>query len=157
MRPLAIFCSSLAAIALLSTYCSAVWAQGTVTLEASASCYAVGDTVAFTLANDRDSTIWMPHDPVWSIWDTSADTLIYPYYVFWVIVSLGPDSSATYQWPQIDYHFNQVAQGNYAVNVGYSKRLEPWNAGNTVTDTFYIGGASMVEPGTWSGIKALYR
>jgi hypothetical protein len=117
----------------------------------------VGDTVDFTLANGRDSTIWMPHDPVWSIWDATADTLIYPYYVLWVIVSLGPDSSVTYQWPQIDYHLNQVSQGNYAVNIGYSKRMNPWDASHTVTDTFYIGGPSRVEPGTWSSIKALYR
>jgi len=137
--------------------CFTAVAQGSVTLETSEACYAVGDTVSFTLYNGRDSTIYMPHDPVWSVWDASADTLIYPQFVLWVSVPLGPDSSLTYDWPQIDYHLNQVSQGNYAVSVGYSKRMSPWDASHTVTDTFYIGGASRVEPGTWSGIKALYR
>ena len=87
--------------------------QGTVTLEASSDCYAVGDTVRFTLMNGSDSTIYMPHSPVWSVWDASADTLVFPALVLWIIVGLGPDSSATYQWPQIDYHLNQVSQGPY--------------------------------------------
>ncbi len=156
MSPCSRVCLCLAALSLAAA-CSAASAQGLVTLNASQSCYAVGDTVAFTLYNGRDSTIYMPHDPVWSVWDATADTLVFPSTVFWVIVPLGPDSSATYLWPQIDYHLNQVSAGNYAVDVGYSKRMDPWDASHTVTDTFYIGGASRIEPGTWSSIKALYR
>ena len=40
-----------------------------VTLQTSAECYAIGDTVSFTLTNGRDSTIYFPCLPVWSIWD----------------------------------------------------------------------------------------
>jgi hypothetical protein len=134
-----------------------VAAQGSVTLETSDYCYTVGDTVSMTLTNNRASRIYMPHSPVWSIWDVSADTLIYPSTVFWIIVPLGPDSSETYKWPQIDYHLNQVSQGSYWVEVGYSNQMEPWDPSNTVTDTFYIGGASNTDRGTWGGIKALYR
>lgn len=157
MRPCSSSWSLLAALALLTIFSSAVSAQGEVTLDASRSCYAVGDTVAFTLYNGRDSTIYMPHDPVWTIWDASADTLVFPSAVFWVIVPLGPDTSATYHWTQIDYHLNQVSAGSYAVSVTFSRRMEPWDASHTVTDTFYVGGASVEEQGTWSSIKALYR
>lgn len=131
--------------------------QGTVTLEASSDCYAVGDTVRFTLMNGSDSTIYMPHSPVWSVWDASADTLVFPALVLWIIVGLGPDSSATYQWPQIDYHLNQVSQGPYRVEVTYSPQMSPWNPNSTVTDSFYVGGASATEPSTWGRIKSLYR
>lgn len=134
-----------------------VAAQDSVTLETSEACYAVGDTVSITLTNNRDSRIYMPHSPPWSIWDASADTLIWPSMVFWVIVPLGPDSSETYKWSQVDNHFNQVPEGSYWVEVNYSHQLEPWDASNTVTDTFYIGGPSATEPGTWGGVKALYR
>jgi hypothetical protein len=133
-------------------------AQATdVTLESSEDCYAVGDTVYFTLSNHRDSTIYMPCLPPWSIWDASADTLVYPGTVFWVIVGLGPDSSETYGWSQIDYRLNQVTQGTYWVEVTYSRRLNPWNAAFTVVDTFYVGGASSLEVSTWGRVKALYR
>jgi hypothetical protein len=132
-------------------------AQDSVSLETSEYCYTVGDTVSFTLTNNRDSAIYMPHLPEWSIWDVSGDTLVYPSTVFWIIVSLGPDSSDTFYWPQIDYHLNQVSQGSYWVEVTYSPQLEPWNPNYTVTDTFYVGGASTTEPGTWGDIKALYR
>jgi hypothetical protein len=151
-----LFVSAVVFVAVLGGL-AAVSAQDSVTLEASESCYAVGDTVAFTLTNNRDSTIYMPCSPEWSIWDTSADTLIYPNTVFWVIVPLGPDSSETYKWPQFDYHLNQVSQGTYAVNITYSPQLVPWDPSYTVTDTFYIGGASAVEPGTWGGIKRLFK
>jgi hypothetical protein len=149
--------SAVIAAALVAAGFSAASAAGTVTLVASDDCYAVGDTVSFTLANGRDSTIYMPHSPVWSIWDAAADTLVYPSIVLWVIVSLGPDSSETYKWPQIDYHFNQVSQGSYLVTVTYSPTLEPWNPNFTVQDSFYVGGASTVEAGTWGSIKSMYR
>jgi hypothetical protein len=128
-----------------------------VTLETLEDCYAVGDTVHFTLTNNRDSTIHMPCLPPWSIWDASADTLVYPNTVFWMIVGLGPDSSETYGWSQIDYHFNQVPQGQYWVEITYSRRLVPWNPAFTVADTFSIGGASSLDTGTWGSIKSLYR
>lgn len=132
-------------------------ASGTVTLVASDDCYVVGDTVSFTLSNGLDSTIYMPHSPVWSVWDATADTLIFPGSVFWVVVALGADSSETYKWPQIDYHLNQVGQGPYRVEVTYSPTLEPWNPNVTVQDSFYVGGASDVEVGTWGSIKSMYR
>ena len=151
-----LLCSTMV-LATMIAMAAAASAQDSVTLETSEYCYTVGDTVSFTLTNNRDSTIYMPHSPVWSIWDVSADTLIFPSPVFWIIVPLGPDSSETYDWPQIDYHLNQVSQGSYAVEVGYSPQLEPWDPSYTVTDTFYVGGASPVELGTWGGIKALYK
>lgn len=132
-------------------------ADGTVTLLASDDCYAVGDTVSFTLTNDLDSAIYMPHLPVWSVWDAGADSVVYPQDVFWVVVSLPGDSSATYEWPQTDYHQNQVSQGLYRVKVTYSPTLEPWNPSFTVQDSFYVGGASDVEARTWGKIKSLYR
>jgi hypothetical protein len=132
-------------------------ASADVTLETSMECYAVGDTVYFTLDNQRDSTIYMPCSPPWSVWDASADTLVFPGTVFWVIVGLGPDSSETYGWSQIDYHLNQIAQGTYWVEITYSRRLDPWNAAFTVADTFYVGGASAVDVSTWGRIKGMYR
>jgi hypothetical protein len=157
MKPcVRLFCCTMVLAAMLAVVAAAC-AQDSVTLETSEYCYTVGDTVSFTLTNNRDSTIYMPHSPVWSIWDVSADTLVYPSTVFWVIVPLGPDSSETYTWPQIDYHFNQVSQGNYSVEVGYSPQMVPWDPSYTVTDTFYVGGASALELGTWGGIKALYK
>jgi hypothetical protein len=132
-------------------------AQDSVILETSEYCYTVGDTVSFTLTNNRDSTIHIPHSPEWSVWDASGDTLIFPSTVFWVIVSLPADSSDTYYWPQIDYHLNQVAQGTYWVEVTYSPQLVPWDPSFTVTDTFYIGGASATDLSTWGNIKGLYR
>lgn len=131
--------------------------QDSVTLVTSEDCYVVGDTVSFTLTNNRDSTIYMPHSPVWSIWDATGDTLVYPASVFWIVVPLGADSSETYRWPQIDYHLNQVPQGPYWVEVTYSPQLEPWNPAFTVTDSFYVGGATATEYGTWGRIKSIYR
>ena len=110
MRPcVRLLCSTMVLAAMIAV-AAAASAQDSVTLETSEYCYTVGDTVSFTLTNNRDSTIYMPHSPVWSIWDVSADTLIFPSPVFWIIVPLGPDSSETYDWPQIDYHLNQVSQ-----------------------------------------------
>lgn len=149
--------SLLTAGAIILAGFGAASASGTVTLVASDDCYVVSDTVSFTLTNGLDSTIYMPHSPVWSIWDAGADTLIFPASVFWVVVPLGPDSSETYKWPQIDYHLNQVSQGPYRVEVTYSPTLEPWNPNFTVQDSFYVGGASAVEVGTWGSIKSLYR
>ncbi len=149
--------SSILVMIAASAACGAACAQGTVTLEVSQDCYVVGDTVSFTLTNNLDSTIYMPHSPVWSIWDTAADSLVYPYNVFWLITSLGPDSSETFKWPQIDYHLNQVGQGPYRVQVTYSPSLEPWNPNFTVQDSFYVGGASAADAGTWGSIKAMYR
>jgi hypothetical protein len=149
--------AAILAVALVLAGLGAAFAQGTVTLEASSDCYAVGDTVRFTLTNNTDSTIYMPYSPVWSVWDASADTLVYPYLVFWVTVPLGPDSSETYLWPQFDYHLNQVSQGPYWVEVTYSPQLVPWNPNSTVIDSFYVGGASATEPGTWGSIKSMYK
>ncbi len=157
MKPCARLFATIVTVALVLIGLGVAFAQGTVTLEASSDCYAVGDTVRFTLTNNRDSTIYMPHSPVWSVWDASGDTLVYPASVWWVIVPLGPDSSETYKWPQIDYHFNQVGEGPYWVEVTYSPRMVPWNPNFTVTDSFYVGGASTTEPGTWGSIKSLYR
>ncbi|MGD9140454.1 MAG: hypothetical protein PVJ42_02835 [bacterium] len=147
----------IAAAAIVMPGFGAASADGTVTLLASDDCYAVGDTVSFTLANGLDSAIHMPHVPVWSVWDTGADSVVYPQDVFWVVVSLPADSSATYKWPQIDYHLNQVSQGLYRVKVTYSPTLEPWNPSFTVQDSFYVGGASDVELRTWGRVKSLYR
>ena len=145
------------AVAVMAIGCQAAYAQGTVTLDASSDCYAVGDTVRFTLANGLDSTIYMPYSPVWSVWCATGDTLVFPNLVYWVTVPLGPDTSETYTWPQIDYHLNQVSQGPYWVEVTYSPQLVPWNPSFTVTDSFYVGGASAAEPSTWGSIKALCR
>ena len=145
------------AVAMALAGAGVVSAGGTVTLEASEDCYVVGDTVSFTLTNGLDSTIHMPHSPVWSVWCATGDTVVYPNIVFWVIVPLGPDSSETYKWPQTDYHLNQVAQGPYWVEVTYSPQLVPWNPSYTVTDSFYVGGASATEQGTWGSIKSLYK
>lgn len=157
MKSCASLFAVIVAVAIVLIGFQAASGQGTVTLEASSDCYAVGDTVRFTLTNNRDSTIYMPCSPVWSVWDASADTLVYPALVLWVIVPLGPDSSETYQWPQIDYHFNQVSQGSYWVEVTYSPQMVPWNPNFTVTDSFYVGGASATELSTWGSIKSLYR
>ena len=157
MKNCARLCAVLAALGVLLLAGQAAIAQGTVTLEASSDCYAVGDTVRFTLTNGLDSTIYMPHSPVWSVWDATGDTLVFPNLVYWITVPLGPDSSETYKRPQIDYHLNQVSQGPYWVEVTYSPQLEPWNPNFTVTDSFYVGGASAAEPSTWGSIKSLYR
>ena len=126
-----------------------------VTLNTSQTCYASGDTVAFTLANNSDSVLWMNRMPVWSIRDVSADSLIYPLYVYWVYVSLDTNESATYQWDQCDYHGNQVAAGTYLVKVSGTLGLA--GPGVTVADTFDIGGASPVESETWGRLKSLWR
>jgi hypothetical protein len=144
-------------MAVLLLACGMATASGTVTLVASEDCYVVGDTVSFTLTNGLDSTIYMPHSPVWSVWDAAADTVVYPYIVLWVIVPFGPDSSETFNWPQVDYHLNQVGQGPYEVKVTYSPTLVPWNPAFTVQDSFYVGGASDIEEGTWGSIKSMYR
>ena len=157
MKSCASLFAAIVAVAVVLIGFQAASGQGTVTLEASSDCYAVGDTVRFTLTNNTDSTIQMPHSPVWSVWDASGDTLVYPALVFWVTVPLGPDSSETYQWPQIDYHLNQVSQGPYWVEVTYSPQLVHWNPNFTVTDSFYVGGASATEQSTWGSIKSLYR
>jgi hypothetical protein len=149
--------SVIMAVAVVLVGFEAASAQDTVTLVTSDDCYVVGDTVSFTLTNNLDSTIYMPHSPVWSIWDATGDTLVYPSTVFWVVVPFGADSSETYKWPQIDYHLNQVPQGPYWVEVTYSPQLEPWNPAFTVTDSFYVGGASVTEQGTWGSIKSMYR
>lgn len=39
--------------------------------------------MAFTLANSSGSVLWVSHIPVWSIRDASADSLVYPLFVFW--------------------------------------------------------------------------
>jgi hypothetical protein len=130
-----------------------------VTLETSLECFEIGDTVTFTLTNNRDSTIYMPHDPPWLVFDASADTLIYPSIVLWVIVTLGGDSSATYDWDQIDYHWNQVPEGTYWVQISYSEQLEPWEL-NTVADTFEVKTdcpSTGTEGATWGSIKRLFR
>jgi hypothetical protein len=126
-----------------------------VTLQTSAGCYAVGDSVRFTLSNGLDSTIYFTHLPVWSIWDDAADTLVFPLFVFWVITGLGPDSSATYAWDQRDYGGNQVAAGTYRVEVDYN--LGQPGTGATVADTFLIGGQSPTQLTSWGAIKSMWR
>jgi hypothetical protein len=130
-----------------------------VTLETSADCFEVGDTVSFTLTNDRDSTIYMPHEPPWLVYDASADTLIFPSTVLWVIVPLGGNSSATYEWDQRDYHLNQVPEGTYSVKISYSEQLDPWDL-STVSDTFDVKTecpGTGVETTNWGSIKRLFR
>jgi hypothetical protein len=127
-----------------------------VTLQTSAECYAVGDTVRFTLTNGLDSTIYFPCLPVWSIWDNTADTLVYPQIVLWVITGLGPDSSETYAWDQRDYGGSQVATGTYRVEVRYSRQMDPWNL-VSVADTFQIGGPTPTESMSWGALKALWK
>ena len=132
---------------------------GEVTLTALQDCYEPGDTVSFTLANDRDSTIYMPHDPVWTIYDNIADTLVYPSLVLWVIVSLPGDSSATYTWNQDDYHFNPVPAGTYRVDISYSPQMDPWSL-STVSDTFDLKSdcpSTASDRGTWGEVKRLFR
>jgi len=130
-----------------------------VTLESAFDCYEAGDTVSFTLTNDRDSTIYMPHSPVWVVYDLSADTLVFPLNVFWVIVPLGPDSSETYVWDQKDYLSTQVDTGEYVVRVSYSERMEPWEL-NALADTFAIREdcpSTATWETTWGSLKSLFR
>ena len=148
---------AVSAVAVILVLAACAFAQSSVTLVASEDCYVVGDTVSFTLSNGLDSAIYLPCSPAWSVWDATGDTLVFPNTVFWVITSFGADSSETYKWPQIDYHLNQVAQGPYWVEITYSPTLEPWNPAYTVTDSFYVGGASTTEYGTWGRIKSMYR
>jgi len=134
-------------------------AAGEVTLESTLDCYEVGDTVSFTLTNGLDSTIHMPHSPVWAVFDLAADTLIYPSLVLWVIVPLGPDSSETYVWDQKDYFFTQVDTGRYEVRVSYSEQLDPWEL-NALADTFAIQEecpSTGTNETTWGSLKALFR
>jgi len=123
-----------------------------ISLDTSQSCYASGDTVSFTLANDSDSVLWVSHIPVWSIRDVSADSLVYPLFVFWGYVSLDTSESAVYQWDQRDYHGTQVPAGTYLVKVGGT--LGMLGPAVTVADTFDIGGASATIPDSWGNLKS---
>lgn len=125
-----------------------------ITLNTSKTCYASGDTVAFTLTNASDSVLWMPHLPVWSIHDVSADSLVYPLFVYWMYVSLDTSASATYKWDQRDYHGTQVSAGSYLVEVGGT--LGMLGPGVSVADTFDIGGASGAVPETWGRVKSFW-
>jgi len=125
-----------------------------ITLNTSQTCYASGDTVSFTLTNASDSVLWVPHIPVWSIRDVAADSLIYPFFVFWSYVSLDTSQSASYTWDQRDYHGTQVSTGSYLVEVGGTLGLS--GPGVSVADTFDIGGSSSTVPETWGWLKSLF-
>ena len=130
-----------------------------VTLDASRDCYELGDSVSFTLTNNRNSTIYMPHDPTWTVFDAGADTLVYPSVYLWVIVTLAGNSAVTYTWTQTDYHSNSVPAGRYWVEVSYSPQMDPW-AVTTVADTFDIKvncPSTALEASSWGSIKRLYR
>lgn len=130
-----------------------------VTLVTSSGCYELGDTVSFTLTNNLDSTIYMPRSPVWTIYESASDSLVYPSVVLWIIVPLSGNSDATYTWPQTDHHGNAVAAGTYWVEVRYSPQMEPWVV-STVADTFDIKAScpsTAVDPATWGSIKRLFH
>ena len=133
----------------------AAWSSADeITFETSAECYALGDTVDFTLDNGSDSTLTFYYLPQWSIWDASADTLVFPQYVLWVVTTFAPDSTQTWSWDQNDYMGNPVSAGSYWVELTFD-----FGAAGPVTmaDTFAVGGASPVESVSWGAIKSLYR
>jgi hypothetical protein len=144
---------TVAALALASAVVSS--GRSDITLQTSAASYCSGDTVRFTLANDSDSSFWMNSTPSWRIRSVSPDTLIFPYYVFWLMWSLGPDSSLTFEWDQKDYHGNQVPQGSYYVTVSGS--LGMTGPAASAADTFNITGASATDRVSWSGLKAGWK
>lgn len=125
-----------------------------ITFQTSAECYALGDTVDFTLSNGSDSTLTFYYLPQWSIWDASTDTLVFPQIVLWVVTTFAPDSTQTWSWDQNDYTGNPVSAGSYWVELTFGM-----GSGGSVTmaDTFTVGGASPVESASWGAIKALYR
>ena len=132
---------------------------GEVTLTVAHDCFEPSDTVSFTLFNGRDSTIHINHVPVWTIYDNTADTLIYPPLVVGVLVSLEGDSSATYTWDQTDYHFITVPAGTYRVDISYSPQMDPWSL-RVVSDTFDLKAdcpTTAYETETWGEVKRLFR
>ncbi len=134
---------------------AAISSRSDLTIETDATSYCSGDTVCFTITNNSDSTVWINNLPGWSVWDASADTLILPLYVFWAMWSIDPDSSEIDCWTQIDYHLNQVPQGQYYVKITGTLG----NGGGSVTaaDTFNITGASPVAEESWSRFKTNWR
>ncbi|HVP57672.1 MAG TPA: hypothetical protein VMU02_06205, partial [bacterium] len=81
--------------------------------------------------------------------------LIYPYFVFWVYVSLDTSQSQAFYWDQKDYHGNQVANGTYVVKV--SGTLGMYGPAVTVADTFDIGTTSALQPATWGSLKSGWK
>jgi hypothetical protein len=145
-----------AVLALLILMASSAFAptEDDLSLATSAVCYAIGDTVAFTLTNNSDSVFGVPYCPPWSIGDAAAESLIYPSKVFQVLYYLGPHRSETYYWNQKDYHANQVTAGTYAVMViGTLGELGPVVS---AADTFDIGCAATVSH-TWGRIKTNWK
>lgn len=125
-----------------------------ITFQTSADCYALGDTVDFTLYNGSDSTLTFYFLPQWSVWDASADTLVFPQYVLWVVTTFAPDSTQTWSWDQSNYMGNPVSAGTYWVELTF----DLGSAGPvTMADTFMVGGVSPVESASWGAIKSLYR
>ena len=147
---------AVAVCCLLLAGTAATSSRSDMTIETDAASYCSGDTVCFTITNNSDSLLWISNLPGWTVWDASADTLIYPLYVLWVMWSIDSDSSATGCWPQIDYHLNQVPAGQYYVKT--DGVLGTGGPGVSAADTFSITtGASPAEEESWSTIKSFWR
>ena len=130
-----------------------------VTLSTSRPCYAPGETVAFVLANSLESTIFMPHSPVWDVFETATGSQVAPAFVYDTIVALDGHGSATDTWNQRDYDGNAVNAGEYRVEVRYSASWRPWVL-TTIVATFEISGScptTAVDRMQWGRFKGLFR
>lgn len=130
-----------------------------VTLSTSSPCYAPGESISFVLTNSRDATIYMPHVPVWDVFQTATGSYVAPAFVFDVILSLDSHGSATDSWNQRHYDGHMAGEGEYRIEVAYSVRFNPWVLTTTAT-TFEISGScptTGVEGIQWHRFKNLFR
>jgi hypothetical protein len=129
-----------------------------VLLSTSRPCYAPGDTVSFTLSNQRSSSIFMPYSPAWDVFDATGFQVA-PLIHFTVVIELPGETTVTYAWLQNDHDGNQVHSGAYRVEVAYSPQMNPWNP-MLLSMAFVIDescSATAAAPVPWSQIKGLYR
>lgn len=130
-----------------------------VTLSTSRPCYAPGETVSFVLANALESTIFMPHWPVWAVFEAATGSPVAPAVAYDFIVSLDGHGSATDTWNQRDYDGNAVNAGEYRVEVRYSASWRPWVL-TTIVATFEISGScptTAVDRVQWGRFKGRFR
>lgn len=130
-----------------------------VTLETSKNCYAVGETVYFTVTNGLSDWIAFIHDPIYEIRD-STGTEIFPVMHGEWLVYFEPGHAETFSWTQEHAGGWQVPEGRYHITATwFIDGGGPFLQG-VLADTLWIMQTSGVEPANclpWGRIKALFK